>query len=76
MKTLKCLIETATECSNFRGHKLGGWTTSDIISTRHAADCTICGKGVTINTHPAPNEAEIMGDAMVFPCDDWEDLPF
>ncbi|MHA2062913.1 MAG: hypothetical protein ACXABY_00880 [Candidatus Thorarchaeota archaeon] len=54
-----------------RHHYMGHWQDSRSHSMGHLASissCTECGKEAVINTHPAPNETTIAGEAVALDC--------
>jgi hypothetical protein len=38
--------------------------------TKRHSHCKVCGKTVTINSHPMPNEIDIGGEAVALNCGD------
>lgn len=68
--------EAKQSAEGFRGHKLGNFQIHKFMRSgghnrvRSQAICKVCGKFVTIVTHPLPNEIEIGGNALAFGCDD------
>ena len=69
MKKVEKLKKEALGACKLRGHKMerfqyiinGGWI-------RGGSKCKKCGKYVTINTNPLPNQIEIGGDAVALNC--------
>jgi len=62
------LMDSAEESATWRGHSL----TPFLGSGPHVwnARCRSCGKGVWVNTLPAPNEIDICGEAVALGCKD------
>ena len=63
---LASLKKEAAEAAEFKGHKLGKWKRDGANAA--TATCTVCGKGVTVNAKPAPDETAVMGAAVAVGC--------
>ncbi len=66
------MIEAGRACK-FRGHTMQLKWDIGIPSARNAGAknmCTKCNKKVYINTNPAPNEIDIVGEAVALGCED------
>jgi len=67
-RTLSELRNEATRAAEYyRGHQLGEWIIGRYQASAHAK-CKLCGRTVTINTHPAPNQIDIAGEAVALDC--------
>lgn len=51
-----------------RGHKMRWGQPLYGPNSAQNAVCSICGRGVTIQTHPAPNSINIGGEAVAVDC--------
>lgn len=73
MKTTDRLKKEALFACNFRGHKMSRFKTVykslQSNDTVCEAICEKCKRYVQVNTHPAPNEIDICGDAVAVSCD-------
>ena len=69
METLTSLKRQATECAEWRGHKLV-WSAPHRGEYRSVqyAECCKCGASVSISTNPLPNEIDIGGSAVAIGC--------
>ena len=69
MTRFERLRKEALAACRWREHKmrLNHYT---ILKDRHRAawDCTICGKGMAVDTHPDPNGIDIGGEAVALEC--------
>lgn len=67
MASLRSLKREARESATWRGHKLRPFVTyhDGKVATATCRDCPV---SVTVNTHPAPNEIDIGGDAVAINC--------
>jgi len=66
-KALSGLLKQAKETSEWRGHELMPFFVSQ-SRERANSECTRCGRGVSINVHPMPNEIDIGGEALAVHC--------
>jgi len=64
--SLGTLKKEARETATWRGHKLGTFKPSGKYSA--IATCKRCGAEVVVNSRPAPNEIDIMGEAVALSC--------
>jgi len=68
------LKKEAREAATWRGHDLGRfepskfWTRGDRFVATAYCKAPSCEAQVTVNTHPAPNQTDIMGDAVAVGC--------
>ena len=62
------LRKLASETATLRGHWLQPWINT--APHMNEASCRNCGKEVTLNVKPAPNEIAIGGEAMALGCSD------
>lgn len=62
------LKKEAMSAAKFRGHKMGPWEQEG--PNQASSTCSVCGKGVTVNAAPAPNEIDIGGEAVAVGCKD------
>ena len=71
MKTSKAMAKlqrSALESCNFRGHTMSEFRFTGAHCT--ASECTKCGMQVACDTHPAPNDIDIGGEAVALNCGD------
>jgi hypothetical protein len=66
VETLRSLVRSAENSAKLRGHTLV-WTDIDIDHGVATAACTVCGRGVFVNTKP--NSIDIAGEAVDLNCD-------
>jgi len=64
-KTLNELKLEAQFAAGYRGHRLGKWQDGCRLS---AADCEVCGLGVSVTPDPMPNEIDVGGRAVAMDC--------
>lgn len=68
------LKKEAREAATWRGHDLGRfetsgfWTAGDRFVATAECKTPGCDAQVTVNTNPAPNQIDIMGDAVAVGC--------
>ena len=55
------------DSTTWRGHLIGPWTTGDRKLSTSA--CLHCGRTVTVNARPMPNEINIGGEAVAINCE-------
>lgn len=64
------LEREALRACEWRGHEMGPFAASewrpDSVSTAY---CNFCGRGVTVNARPMPNEIDIGGEAVALNCE-------
>ena len=69
MRRINRLRLEALESCNWRGHKMERFKyrkwTNRIVGW---SGCKICGKSVNINSNPAPNGIDIVGEAVALGC--------
>jgi hypothetical protein len=63
---LEELKKEAMEAAEFRGHEMGPWEQEG--SNQATSTCSVCGKTVTANAAPAPNDIDIGGGAVALNC--------
>lgn len=66
MRKIDRLIKSAKESIEFRGHKMRPFTKGKEMAYYVCDDCFM---SVRVNPNPAPNECEIMGEAVAMTCD-------
>jgi len=81
MRKIERLRKEALESCKFRGHEMEKFRIHKTGSFRGtipikmvrkmSSTCTICGREVTINVRPLPNEIEIGGEAVALNCEGW-----
>ncbi len=69
MTKIDRLKKEALEGCTWRGHKMGRFEKSDYWPGVATSTCKICGRSVTVNTRPQPNEIDIGGDAVAVNCE-------
>lgn len=71
MTKLERLKREGREAAERRGHIMTRYATDRTFGIDSAvAHCKRCGKGVFIDTHPAPNSIDIGGEAGALGCED------
>lgn len=68
-QSISALRRDAAAAATERGHHL--WWSLHVSRGRtiYVGICSRCEMTVSVTTHPAPNEAEVAGDAVALNCD-------
>ncbi len=65
------LKKEALESCDFRGHTMNPWTAHSFYGEQiQFCNCIFCGKQVTVNAKPLPNQIDIGGEAVALGCSD------
>ena len=66
MRYIDSLKVEAKEAATWRGHTMSRF--SKLGKTSAESTCTVCGAGVSVDIHPAPNGIDIGGPAIAVGC--------
>lgn len=67
MTKIRRLQHEALKSCRFRGHDMKRFC--HLMHSFHYAYCRHCGMGVSVDTDPLPDGAEIMGEAVALNCE-------